>query len=141
MLSAKCRELEAKSEKPKAKGDSDELLSALPTHTHASQNRLPQSRHRCASNLVLIVGQVFALEEYGEALGQRMRDRCAEYEVAAQRQQVLIVIEFIAGGAALYGDEEVLGRRPCALEGKFILRHQGNHVAHQGRIGWEANHG
>src|SRR5664280_1251056 len=121
MLSAKCRELEAKSEKPKA--NSDELLSALPTHTHASQNRLPQSRHRCASNLVLIVGQVFALEEYGEALWQRMGDRCAESEVAAQRQQVLVVIEFIAGSAPLYGDEEVLWRRPCALEGKFVLRY------------------
>src|SRR5664280_863507 len=139
MLSAESYKLRAKSQRRKA--NSDELLPALPAHTHASQDRLAQSRNRCASDLVLIVGQVFALEEYGEALGQRMRDRCAEYEVAAQRQQVLIVIEFIAGGAALYGDEEVLGRRPCALEGKFILRHQGNHVAHQGRIGWEANHG
>src|SRR5664280_2640526 len=138
MLSAESYKLRAKSQRRKAK--SVFLLPALPTHTHARQNRLPQSRHRCAANLVLIVGQVLALEEHVEALGQRVGDSSAEYEIRTQRQQVLIVIEFIAGGAALYGDEEVLGRRPCALEGEFVLRHEGNDVAHQGGIGGEANH-
>src|ERR1039458_9565649 len=94
----------AKSERPKAKSedrDSRSLFPALPPHPDARQNRLAQSRYRGAANIVLIVGQVLALEEHVESLRQRTRHSCAQHEVGAQRQQVLVIIEFIAGGAAL----------------------------------------
>src|ERR1035438_7821376 len=94
------------------------LLPALPAQPNASQNRLAQSRYRGASDLVLIVGQVLALEKHVESLRQRMRNSCAQHEVGAQRQQVLVVIEFVAGGAALYGDEDFLRRGPRSLDRK-----------------------
>src|ERR1039458_1352146 len=89
----------AKSERPKAKSedrDSRSLFPALPAQPNASQDRLAQSRHRSAANIVLIVGQVLALEEHVETLRQRTRHGCAQHEVGAQRQQVLVVIEFVA---------------------------------------------
>src|ERR1017187_3908854 len=94
--SAKGERREAKSEKRRAA-----LPPALPAQPDARQNRLAQSRYRGAANIVLSVGQVLALEEHVESLRQWTRHGCAQHEVSAQRQQVLVVIEFVAGGAAL----------------------------------------
>src|ERR1019366_8915694 len=122
----------ANSERRRAKSVS--LLPALPAQPNASQDRLPQSRYWRASDLVLIVGQVLALEEHVESLRPPARHSCAEHEVGAQRQQVLIVIEFVAGGAALYCDEDLLRSGPRPLEDELVFRHQRNLVPNQGRV-------
>src|SRR5271166_4666300 len=75
------------------------LLSAasLPAKAEAVEDGLAHGRYRSAADVVLAVGKVLTLEEHVEALGQGAGDGGAEDEVGAQRQQVLVVIELVAG--------------------------------------------
>src|SRR5208283_9549 len=87
------------------------------------------------------VGQVLALEEHVESFGQRTRNGCAEHKVSAKWQQVLVVIELVAGRASLDGDEDSCRSGPGSLEDEFVLRHQRNLVPNQGGVPRIRGHG
>ena len=57
------------------------LFPALPAQPASHEDRLAKRHNRCASDVVLILGQVLTLAKDVEPFGQRMRNRHAEHEV------------------------------------------------------------
>src|SRR5215469_6707029 len=100
------------------------LTSAMPAETATHENGLPQCRHRCASDLILVAGEIFSLEEDVEAFGQRVRHGRTQYEVTTQRKQVLVIVELVSCRASLHGNKEPLGSGPRSLKHKFVPGHE-----------------
>src|SRR5215831_10014622 len=114
------------------------LPAAVPAHAHSSENRLSYGDHRSSTDVVFRIRQVLSLEEDIKPLGQRPGYGAAQDKTGPQRQQILIVIEFVALGTALNGDKDLLRRRPSSLESEYIARYKGDHVADERGIGRKA---
>ena len=105
------------------------LPPVMPADASAHQDRLAGRHDGSPSDVIFAIAQVFALEEHLKALGKRARNRSAQNEGAAQRQQVLIVIEFVTLYASLNRHHDTPRRQPRSLEGEDVSWNQWNLIA------------